>query len=113
MVKQDMNDEEIEYLEHKIKEAEEKGESIEPYIIQEIDWLRKQLRMFLQKMQNEGKDIERDYNIAKIEVRQYAAMKQLALKINAPTNIYDEKIKQVQCRIFGEENWDNFFGEEN
>ena len=61
-------------------------------------------------MKEQGRDIENDFDIAEMEIRQFAAMKQLAKKINAPVEEYDEKIKQVQCRIFGKENWENLFG---
>lgn len=100
----------IEYLEYKIKQAQEHNEPIDNYILHEISWLQQQLDIFLKKSKQEGKDIETDFDIAEIEIRQYAAMKQLAQKINHPCDIYDEKIKQVQVRIFGEENWENFFG---
>lgn len=100
----------IEYLEYKIKQAQEHNEPIDNYILHEISWLQQQLDIFLEKSKQEGKDIETDFDIAEIEIRQYAAMKQLAQKINHPCDIYDEKIKQVQVRIFGEENWENFFG---
>ncbi|MGN0031023.1 MAG: hypothetical protein ACI37Q_03615 [Candidatus Gastranaerophilaceae bacterium] len=100
----------IEYLEYKIKQAQEHNEPIDNYILREISWLQQQLDIFLEKSKQEGKDIETDFDIAEIEIRQYAAMKQLAQKINHPCDIYDEKIKQVQVRIFGEKNWENFFG---
>lgn len=100
----------IEYLEYKIKQAQEHNEPIDNYILHEISWLQQQLDIFLEKSKQEGKDIETDFDIAEIEIRQYAAMKQLAQKISHPCDIYDEKIKQVQVRIFGEENWENFFG---
>ena len=100
----------IEYLEYKIKQAQEHNEPIDNYVLHEISWLQQQLDIFLKKSKQEGKDIETDFDIAEIEIRQYAAMKQLAQKINHPCDIYDEKIKQVQVRIFGEENWENFFG---
>ena len=113
MPKQDNSEQEIEYLEYKIKQAEQTGEPIDKYIRREISWLENQLDKFLNQMKEQGRDIDTDYEIAVIEIRQYAAMKQLALKINEPLEQYDEKIKQVQCRIFGEEYWENFFGNNN
>lgn len=100
----------IQYLEHKIKEAEANNESIEPYIKREIQWLQNELNKFLQISKEQGKDIEKDFDIAEVEIRQYAAMKQLAQKAALSTEPYDDLIKQVQVRIFGEENWENFFG---
>ncbi len=108
--KQNNSEQEIEYLEYRIKQAEQNGEPVDSYVRREISWLENQLEKFLQKMKDDGQDIENNYEIAEIEIQQYAAMKQLASKINEPLEQYDEKIKQVQCRIFGEENWENFFG---
>ena len=105
------NDEnEIEYLEYRIKQAQENNEPIDSYIKREINWLEKQLDKFLNQMKEQGRDIETDFDIAEIEIRQYATMRDLAKKINLPTDVYDEKIKYIQCRIFGKENWENFFG---
>lgn len=103
------NNYDIQYLEYKIKQAQDNNEPIDTYVLREIEWLQQQLDLFLEKSKDEGKDIETDFEIAEIEIRQYAAMKQLAQKINQPTDIYDEKIKQIQIRIFGDENWENFF----
>lgn len=103
------NNYDIQYLEYKIKQAQENNEPIDSYILREIEWLQQQLDLFIEKSKDQGKDIETDFEIAEIEIRQYAAMKQLAQKINLPSNIYDKKIKQVQVRIFGKENWENFF----
>lgn len=100
----------IEYLEYKIKQAQEHNEPIDNYVLSEIDWLQQQLDMFLEKSKEQGKDIETDFDIAEIEIRQYAAMKQLAQKINYPCDVYDEKIKQIQIRLFGEEGYKQFFG---
>ena len=100
----------IEYLEYKIKQAQEHNEPIDNYVLREISWLQQQLDIFLEKSKEEGKDIEPDFDIAEIAIRQYAAMKQLAQQINHPCDIYDEKIKQVQIRCFGEEGYKQFFG---
>jgi len=100
----------IQYLDYKIKEAERNNEPIAPYIKKEIVWLENELKNFLQKSEQQGKNIQTDIQIAEIEIRQYAVMKQLAEKAHLPIEKYDEHIKQVQIRIFGEENWENFFG---
>lgn len=54
-----------------------------------------------------------DPKLGEIEVQQYCAMKQLATKIGLPTQDYDEKIKAIRIRIFGEENYKRFFEERN
>jgi len=104
------NNYDIQYLEYKIKEAEQNNEPIAPYISREIEWLQKELEKFLKISEQNGKDINTDIEIAEIEIKQYAAMKQLAQKASLPTDEYDELIKKVQIRIFGEENLENFFG---
>lgn len=103
----------IQYLEYKIKQAEQNNEPIGPYIQRQIEWLESELKKFLQISEQQGRNIETDTDIAEIEIRQYAAMKQLAQKAKLPIEKYDELIKQVQIRIFGEENWENFFGNNN
>ena len=52
-----------------------------------------------------------DINIASIEIRQYATIRELAKKINIPYEKYDNLIKNVKIRIFGEDNYDKFFEE--
>ena len=103
---------EIQMLEARINKAKQNNEPFDKYILQEIDWLKRQLAEFIVQMQQDGRDIEKDVDIAEIEIKQYAVMKQLALQIGAPTVEYDAKIKEVQCRLFGEENWENLFGTE-
>lgn len=102
----------IQDLENKIKQAELNNEPIEEFVLQEVDWLQSQLDLFLQTEKSKGKDINTDIDIAEIVIRQYAAMKQLLEKINRPVDTYDNKIKEIQCRIFGEENYEIFFGEQ-
>ena len=101
---------EIQMLEARINKAKQNNEPFDKYILQEIDWLKRQLSRFLKQMQESGRDINTDIDVAEIEVKQYAVMKQLAQQIGAPTVEYDAKIKEIQCRLFGEENWENLFG---
>lgn len=49
--------------------------------------------------------------VAKIRVKQYAAMRQLAEEIGDPTEQYDERIKEIQMGVFGKENFKRFFGQ--
>lgn len=101
-------DDELLHLECKIKQAEAEGMPVDNFIKREIVLLQNSLDMFLKEMESKGR--REDFDIAEIEIRQYAAMKQLAQKINHPCDIYDEKIKQVQIRVFGEEGYKQFFG---
>ena len=110
MYSQDNDEQEIQYLEYRIKQAQENNEPIDSYVKREIEWLEKQLDKFLVQMKEQGRDIENDIDIAEMEIRQYATMRNLAQKIGLPAELYDTKIKQVQIRIFGEKNWENFFG---
>ena len=50
--------------------------------------------------------------LGEIEVRQYSVMKQLAKRAGLPVEEYDEYIKKVRIRIFGEENYKRFFEEQ-
>lgn len=100
----------IQDLENKIKQAQLNNEPIEEFVMKEVEWLQSQLDLFLQIEIAKGKDISTDIDIAEIEIRQYATMKKLLEKINKPTDKYDKRIKEIQCRIFGEENYKIFFG---
>lgn len=110
MSEQDTN--EIQYLEAKIKEAQENNQPIDQYVLREIKWLQVQLDKYFEYMKQQGRDLETDIDVANIEIRQYATMKSLAQKINYSTEKYDSMIKAVQCRIMGEGNWDMFFGDD-
>ena len=100
---------ELKLLQEKINAAEAHNQPIDEYIERTIVLLQKSLDIFKKNMAEQGRD-EMDTIVAQIEIQQFSAMKQLAQKIDLPTDKYDELIKQVQIRIFGEENWENFFG---
>ena len=109
---QNQNDD-INYLEAQIEKAKKTGKPIDKYILLEIDWLKRELNKFIETQKKQGKDIENDFDIAEIEVRQYAVMKQLAEQINKPTTEYEEAIIKNKKRIFGDENYENFFGKKD
>ncbi len=94
-------------LEKKIKHAEENNLPLEEYVLPAINILENSINTFLKNMEQKGELNKPE--IAHIEIRQYAAIKNLAEKINLPTQKYDELIKKAQCRIFGEKNWEIFF----
>ena len=50
-----------------------------------------------------------DLGKARIEIQIYSNLKFWAKKIGLPVNEYDELIKNVRIRIFGEENYNSFF----
>ena len=95
-------------LEEKIKIAEESGAPIEEFVLREIEILQQTIDIFIKEKTQEG--LLNDIAVAEAEIRQYSAMRQLAVKINYPTEKYTEHIKEVQCRLLGENNWKTFFG---
>ena len=103
------NEKELVELEQKIKLAEKKGLPVKDFILREIELLEQSIEQFVAQMEKE--DRLNDVNIASIEIRQYATIRKLAKKINVPYEKYDNLIKNVKIRIFGEENYDNFFEE--
>jgi len=104
----DLQEKELILLENKINKAQNEGKPVDKYVLREIEILQNSIDKYIEKM----KEAEKLYEpqVAEIEIRQYATMRNLAQKIGLPAAPYDEKIKQVQIRIFGEENWENFFG---
>jgi len=105
------DEQELIELENKVLAAEDQGLPIDEFVLKEIEILQRTIDQFIIEMKQNGR--YNDISVAEIEIGQYAAMKKLAQKINYPFDIYDEKIKLVQCRIFGEENWETFFADKN
>ena len=101
------DEQKLKELDKKIKYAEENGLPMEKEVLSAIQILQNTIDQFLTDMEQQGR--LNSTEVAYIEIRQYAAIKQLAKKINQPVDKYDELIKKAQCRIFGEENWNIFF----
>ena len=91
-----------------VEEAEAKGESITLLVREQIALLRDSHDEFLKWAKAMGYDLLSP-RVGDIEVAQYSAMKQLAAKIGDPTEEFDEQIKSVRIRVFGEVNYKNFF----
>ena len=100
---------ELKFLEEKIKLAEQNGQPIEKYILREIEILQKAIDTFVEQAK-ERNNLD-EFDIGEIEIRQYATIRQLAQSINLSTEKYDNAIKAVKIRLFGEENYDILFGE--
>ncbi len=96
-------------LQKKIEEAQKLNKPIDGYVKQQIDLLKNAHDEFVKTAQEQGYDLNNP-RVGEIEVQQYSAMKQLAQKIGLPVDEYDEMIKSVQIRVFGEENAKRFFG---
>lgn len=96
-------------LQHLIDEAIRDNKPYDCYVKEQIHLLEDSLNQFLENAKEEGYDIIHNPKVGEIEVRQYTAMKQLSMKIGLPIEQYDEKIKQIRIRIFGEENYKRFF----
>ena len=99
--------EELLELERKIKHAKMNGEPIENFVKKQIEILENSIKIFMKKMEKENRLF--DVVIAEIEIRQYAVMRDLAISINQPHEKFESKIKEIQSRIVGEENWEKFF----
>ncbi len=95
-------------LQKQIEAAEKTGQPIKTYVKQQIDLLKMSHDEFVKTAQKQGYDLNNP-RVAQIEVQQYSAMRQLAQKIGLPVEEYDEFIKQIQIRVFGEENYNRFF----
>ena len=51
----------------------------------------------------QGYDINSNLHILELEIKQFTAMKQLAAKVNFPTDKYDRMIREARVRVLGEE----------
>ena len=96
-------------LQQQIEKAELENKPIQGMVRQQIKLLQEAHDEFISTSKNKGYDVIKNPQVGEIEVRQYSAMKQLAQKIGLPVEEYDELIKQVKIRVFGEENYKRFF----
>lgn len=97
-------------LQQKIEIAEKQNRPIKSLVEQQIKLLKEVHDEFIAEAKLKGHDMA-DKKLGEIEVRQYSAMKQLAKKAGLPVEEYDEYIKKVRIRVFGEENYKRFFEE--
>ncbi len=95
-------------LQAQIEQAQKDNLPIEPYVKKQIQVLQEAHDEFVLAAQKEGMDMA-DPHVGEIEVQQYTLMKDLATKIGMSPEKYDKLIKDVQIRIFGEENYKRFF----
>ena len=96
-------------LQQQVEKAELENKPIQGLVKQQIKLLQEAHDEFISTAKKKGYDIINNPQVGEIEVRQYSAMKQLAQKIGLPVEEYDELIKQVKIRVFGEENYKRFF----
>lgn len=98
-------------LQRKIEEAQKLNKPIDNYVKQQIDLLKDAHDEFIKTAQAEGFELTNP-KLGELEIQQISAMKQLAQKIGLPVKEYDEKIKAIQIRVFGKENYERFFGKD-
>ncbi len=96
-------------LQKKVEQAQLENKPYAHYIQKQIELLENAHDEFVARAQKEGYDLN-NTNIAETEIKQFSAMRALAQKAGLPVEKYDELIKKVQIRIFGEENYENLFG---
>ena len=95
-------------LQKQIEKAELEHRPICNLVKKQIKLLKEAHDEFISAAKAKGYNLNNS-RIAEIEVQQYSSMKQLAKKIGLPVEEYDELIKQVRIRVFGEENYKRFF----
>lgn len=95
-------------LENKIQLAIKENKPIQSLVEQQIKLLQEAHDEFIAVAKIRGYNMQSP-QVGEIEISQYSAMKQLAEKIGLPIEEYDELIKNVKIRIFGEENYKRFF----
>lgn len=105
-----MTENEKKFLEYqtKIEQAQQNNLPINNYVLQQIKLLEKSHEEFLEKAVEKGYDLSLP-RIGEIEIGQILSMKQLAEKINLPTEKYDNMVRDVRIRIFGEKGYKQFF----
>jgi len=101
----------FQFLQNKIDEAQKQNQPVNDYVRKQIEVLQDAHDEFVATAKKQGYDMKNP-KVGDIEVQQYSAMKQLAQKIGLPVEKYDDLIKDVRIRIFGEENYKRFFENE-
>lgn len=101
------DEQELALLEQKINQAQASGKPIKQYVLRQIEILQNAIDIFHKQMAQENR--AEDVQVAEIEIRHYAMMRELAKKINEPTKKYDDAIKNIRIKIFGAENYKLFF----
>ena len=91
----------------KVKEAESLNKPIENLVREQIAIMECQKDEFVKQADSLGID---ELDKARVEIQIYSNIKFWAKKIGLPVDKYDESIKQIQKRIFGDENCKKFFG---
>ena len=95
-------------LQQKIEKAELENKPIQNLVKQQIKLLQEAHDEFISIAKAEGYSLQNP-QVGEIEIQQLSAMKALAQKIGLPVQEYDELIKNVKIRVFGEENYKKFF----
>ena len=95
-------------LEQQIVDAKKEGKPIDTYVKQQIAILENARDEFVRKAQEKGYSLK-NFRLGEIEIGQYSAMRTLAKKIGLPIEKYNEAIKQVKIRLFGEKGYKQFF----
>ncbi len=98
-------------LQRQIEEAQKLNKPIDGYVKQQIKLLKDAHDEFVKTAQEQGFELTNP-NVSEIEIQQISAMKQLAQKIGLPVKEYDEMIKKIRIRVFGEANYERFFGKD-
>ena len=102
----------FESLQKQIEAAEKNGEPIDSYVKQQIALLEDAHAKFLTAATAQGYELS-NLQLGEIEMQQFSAMRQLAQKIGLPTQEYDDRIREVRIRIFGEANYKRFYENED
>lgn len=98
-------------LQQQIEAAEKIGKPVVDLVRKQINLLKDTHDVFVKEALEKGYELT-NQKLGEIEVRQYSAMKQLAQKVGLPVEEYDECIKKIRIRVFGEENYKRFFEEQ-
>lgn len=98
-------------LQEKIMKAQDENEPIDNYVKEQIDLLQGAHDEFVKKAAREGFDIDTNDMVAETRIKQYSAMKQLAMKIGMPADEYDKAMNDIRTKVLGEEITKKYFGD--
>ena len=105
--------EKMQNINKKIAEAESKGSVPKSLYIEQIKILESAHDEFINQAKEKGYDLATNLDILEIEIKQYSAMKQIALKIGTSVKEYDKKIKDARIRVYGKDATNEIFYNSN
>ena len=92
----------------KIEKGNINDSNLRKQVIQQIEKLQEKHDEFVLAAKKSGVDLN-NYKIGAIEIKFYTLIKALSEKLGLSTEKYDNAIKEIEIRTFGQDGYEQFF----